>query len=536
MATFANPGSRVDILLTVARLALPDALKRGGQTPAVAIGLAVLYLVVATVATLALLPFLFGIEDDELRRNLLNLCALVVAVLWLLGQAVLRLPVTWLLDLEALLRLPVGYRDLYLLRLALSLIGYWLIGLGPAFIYVLATQSVGPIHLTIGSAALLTLVLLLGRVVAILTLTIDRLIESLIGLLGLLGACVGLIYGVGIAIGVLDGETEIEAVATAISDSALLTAAEFTPPGLVVAILDSAGPVPADIARLGALLVLLAATIPLERRLLLRRYLSRPGGDRRTASAVMPLARLLRHRARLTPAACLALIEVESAFRAKGVRWVYVICLAYATYSSVDLYLGLIASALLTVMLLNGVRTEKPPPSCQVWRESLTLPRTAFQIFRAPAKVTFLLVVPVVLLAAGVGLARHGWAEWRLGALAAILIVALVLFADGASSLVQLYWPKRNIGDAAPPEMENLAAGIVAGLSMMALLALSIIVWRIEDGLEHGPLIAGITAVATLLAAALAWRAATARQRREIESRAHELLLRDSVRKPSDAP
>lgn len=528
MATFANLKRRVHLLMILARLALPDALRRGGQAPAVAIGLAALYLVVATASTLALLPLLFGIEDDELRRNVLHLCALFVVLLWLLGQVVPRLPVTWLLDLEALLQLPVGYRDLYLLRLALSLIGYWLIGLGPAFIYILATQSVEPTSLLVGSAALLTLVLLLGRITAILTLTIDRLIENAVGLLGLFLACTGFLQGIAFAASVLDGEAEIESVTASIRESTLLTATGFTPPGFIVAILDSPGAVSANIARLGALLVLLGAAILLERRLLLRRYLSLPGGDGRTASPVMPLARLLRRQSLLSPASCLALVEVEAAFRAKGVRWAYVMCLAYATYSSVDLFMGLIGSAFLTVFMLNSIRTEKPPPSCQVWRESLTLPPTAFQIFRTPARVPFLLVVPAVLVAAGVGFTRYGWNEWRLGALAAILVVALFLFADGAYSLVQLYWPKRNVGSAAPPEMKNLAASILAGLPMMAFFFLAMIVWRVEDGSEHASSFANITVAATLFAAALVWRVATARQRREIESRAHELLLQDS--------
>ena len=532
MATLTNPGSRVDLLLTLARLSFPDAVKRGDQTPVVAIGLALLYLVIATVSTLGLLPLLFGIEDDGLRRNLLNLSACAVVLLWILGQVVLRLPVTWLLNVEGLLPLPVGYRDLYVLRLALSLVGYWLVGLGPAATYVLAAQSGGPIHFTIAAAALVALVLLLGRVAAILTIAIDQLIESLIGLLGTLLITVGAIYGAGIAIGVLDGETEIETVADSIRESAILSGAGFTPPGLLVAILDSPAALQTNVARLGAVLILLVAAILLERRLLLRQVLSRPGGDRRPAAPVTPLARLLRHRARLSPAVSLTLVEVECAFRAKGVRWAYVVCLGFVTYASVDLYLGVLSAVVLTTILLNSVRTEKPPPSCQVWRESLTLPLTAFRIFRVPAKVPPLLAVPVALLATGVGLAHFGWSAWRLGALAAFFLSVLLLLADGTYSLVQLYWPKRKIGGASELEPENLAAGLVAQLPIVALFGLSIIVWRIAEEAHRGPLIAGISAVAILLVAALGWRVSTARQRREIESRVHELLLRDQVRKP----
>ena len=527
MATLTNPGSRVDLLLTLARLSFPDAVKRGDQAPVVAIGLALLYLVVATVSTLALLPFLLGIEDDELRRNILNLSACVVMLLWILGQVVLRLPVTWLLDLEGLLPLPVAYRDLYMLRLALSLLGYWLVGLGPAAIYMFATQSGGPTHFVLAAAALLALVLLLGRVTAILIIAFDRFIESLIGLLGVFLATVGAIYGAGIVIGLLEGETEIEAVAASIRESAILSGAGLTPPGLLIAILNSPGAFQANISRLGALLILLAGAILIEQRLLLRQCLSRPGGDRRPGAPVTPLAHLLRHRTRLSPSVSLTLVEIECALRAKGVRWAYVLCLGYAAAASIELLLGILGAVFLTTILLNTVRTEKPPPSCQVWRESLTLPLTALQIFRIPARVPPLLVVPVALLATGVGLAHFGWSAWQLGAVAVFFLPVLLLLADGAYSLVQLYWPKRKIGGAAEFEPENLAAGLVAQLPIVGLLVLSAIVWRIAERTGHGLLIASLSALATLLAAVLAWRAATARQRREIESRGHELLLRD---------
>ena len=200
--------------------------------------------------------------------------------------------------------------------------------------------------------------------------------------------------------------------------------------------------------------------------------------------------------------------------------------------ASIDLLLGVLGAAFLTIILLNSVRTEKPPPSCQVWRESLTLPLSAFRIFRVPALVPSLLVVPVALLATGVGVAHFGWSNWRLGVLAGFFLPVLLLLADGAYSLVQLYWPKRKIGGASEVEPENLAAGLVAQLPIVAFFALSAIGWRIAEESERGTLIAGISAVAIVMAAALAWRAATARQRREIESRAHELLLRNQVEKP----
>lgn len=527
---FTNPGSRADLLLTLARLALPDALRRGGQAPVVAVGLVVLYLVVATAASLPLLSFLFGIEDELLRRHLLNLGACVVSLLWLLAQVVLRQPVNWLLDLEPFLPLPAAYRDLYLLRLGCSLVGYWLVGLGPAALYLLATRTEGPVDILLASAALAATVLLFGRLAAILTLLVDRLVESLIGLFGLLLLTVAAVQAVRIVIDVVDGEAELEAVAASVRDAEVLAAMSYTPPGLLVAIFDTPGALAPNILQLAVLLFLLAAAAGLEYRLLLRQYLSRPGGDRRTASPVTPLAGLLRRRRQLSPATCLTLVELECCLRAKGVRWAYVICLGYATYAGVDLLLGLMTAALLAVLLLNSVRTEKPPPSCQVWRESLALPLSAFRIFRTPARVPVLLVVPVVVLATSVGLARVGSNTWPLttlaAALAAALVTALLLLADAVYSLVQLYWPKRRIGAATEPELENLGASAGATLPMAVFLFLTVFISRLLERPGNGLLIASLAASA-LLAAGLSWRASTVRQRREIESRARDLLLKD---------
>ena len=526
MAKLTVPGSRADLLLTLGRLSLPDALKRGDQPPLVAIGIAVLYLLFATALTLPLLVFLFGIEDELLRRNLLNLGFCVVTVLWLLAQVVLRVPVTWLLDIERFLPLPAAYRDLYLLRMGFSLVGYWLVGLGPAALYLLATRTEGPVDLLLASGALATTVLLLGRIAAIVTLVADHLVESLVGLLGVFLVTAATLQAAGIVIDVLDGEASLETLANTVRDAEVLVALGYTPPGLLAAMLDSPTPDASNLLRLGILSLLLAATAVVECGLLLRQYLSRPGGNRRAASPVTPLARLLRRRSRLSPAACLALVEVECCLRAKGVRWAYAIALGYATWVSLDPLLSPMAAALLTVLVLNGVLTEKPPPSCQVWRESLTLPLAALRIFRAPTRVPALLTVPVATLGTGLGIVVFGSEGGRLGATALVLATAVVLLADATHSLVRLYWPKRKIGGAPELELENLVASAVATLPMMALFFLTLIISRLLERPGTGLLIASLTGGA-LLASVLAWRASNVRQRREIESRTHELLLRD---------
>lgn len=524
---FTNPGSRADLLLTLGRLSVPDVLRHAGQQPAAAVGIGLLCLVFSAVATWILLPLLFGIEDPELRRNVLNLSACITVLFWILAQVVLRVPVTWLLDVERLLPLPAGYRDLYLLRLVLSLVGYWLVGFSPAAVYLLAAQSGGPTHFVLASAAVLTMVLLLGRVAAILTILIDRVIEGLVGPVVVLLATGAAVYSGGIAIGVLDGETEIEAIIDPIRESAILSAAELTPPGLVVALLESPTALADNVLRLGALLLLLAAVIPFERRLLLRQCLSRPGGDRRTAAPTVPLALLLRRVDRLPPSVCLTLAEIECALRGKGVRLCYVISLGYATYATVDVYLGIVAAVLLTAVFLNSVRTEKPPAGSLVWRESLALPLTVFRIFRVPATVTSLLAAPVAALAAAVGIAQVGWNGWQPAVLGAALAAALLLLADSSFSLVQLYRPRRNTDGASEVDPESLAASSLVTLPIMVFLGLCVVLWRIAEEVEGGRLIAAVSTFALCLVAALVWSAATRRQRREIESRARELLLRD---------
>ena len=107
-----------------------------------------------------------------------------------------------------------------------------------------------------------------------------------------------------------------------------------------------------------------------------------------------------------------------------------------------------------------------------------------------------------------------------------MLVTATVLLADAAFSLIRLYWPKRKTAGATEFELENLAASSVAGLSAMALFFLTIVVSRLLERPGNGFLIGFLTSGA-LVGTVLARHASTIRQRREIESRAHELLLGD---------
>ena len=155
MATFTNPGSRVDLLLTLARLSFPDAVRRANQPVAVSI-----------------------------------LIACSVTAIGLLAQVALRAPVTWLLDLEDLLRLPVGFRDLYGLRFGLSTIGYWLFVLGPAAAYLTVMRSGGVAGAPVTLLGILSLVWIFGRLAAILSLLAHRWVEGALGTLAMLAIMV----------------------------------------------------------------------------------------------------------------------------------------------------------------------------------------------------------------------------------------------------------------------------------------------------------------------------------------------------------
>ncbi|MXX76372.1 MAG: hypothetical protein F4210_06965 [Holophagales bacterium] len=326
MAPIGKPGSRAELLLTLARLVLPDAVRRSKQPLAVAIFVAILFLVFATVVTLGLLPAIFAIESDALRRNLLSLIACSVTAIALLAQVLLRAPVTWLLDLEDLLRLPVGFRDLYGLRFALSTIGYWL-PVGTALVLI---PTVG-----------------------------------------------------GFAVG---------------------------------------------------------------------------------------------------PAALLAIF-------------------------------------------LNDLRIGKQPPTCHVWRESLTLPFPVRGIFGAPGRA--MNVVIVFAIAFILGLTPLEWFGWQFFFVAVCLMLAGFLMAAATYGLIQLRWPQRNEGFLHDPDGARLGAALVAAHLVGLPGALSFLLWALLERQRVTMLTTAIIAVSVVLLAAAAAYASRRRQRRMLAARGRELLLRD---------
>lgn len=530
MATFTKPGSRLDLLLTLARLALPDALRRAKQSLAVAILFAVLFLVLATIATLGVLPVIFDIDSDGLRRNLLSLIACSVTVLALLAQVLLRAPVTWLLDLEDLLRLPIGFRDLYGLRFALSTIGYWLPVLGPAVVYLAVARSGGVSGAPITLIGILSLVWIFGRTAAILSLLVNRSVEGKLGALALvaiIAACQGTFIIGALALG---GELGSEGITRAIEESAVLGGLGYTPPGLVAGIVHQPGPSASNLARLGGLLAVLGTLVVLENQLLLRSYLERPGGDRRAASGSLPVSRLLRKAKRLTPAGVLTLVETECLLRLRPARLVLGVALGTSLVLVPTMGGFAVGPAAILGLFLNDLRIGKQPPTCHVWRESLTLPFPVRRIFSAPGRAMNLVVLFVIAFI--LGLTPLDWFGWPYFLVAVCLMLAGLLMAAATYGLIQLHWPQRSEGVLHDPDGAKLGAAVVAAHLGGFPILLSCLLWELLERQRVTPLTAALIAVGVLLLAAATACASCRRQVRVLAARGRELLLDD----PGEGP
>ncbi len=458
MAPIGKPGSRADLLLTLARLVLPDAVRRSKQPLAVAI-------------------------------------------------------------------FVVGFRDLYGLRFALSTIGYWLPVLGPAGVYLTVARSGGVSGAPITLLAIVSLVWVFGRTAAILSLLVNRPVEGKLGALAIVAivaACQGAIMLGVLAFG---GEIASEGLTQAIEESAVLGGLGYAPPGLVAAIVHQPGPSASNLARLGGLMAVLGVLAVLENRLLLRGYLERPGGDRRTASGSLPLARLLRKAKRLTPTGVLTLVEIECLLRLKPARLVLALVLGTSLVVVPTAGGFAVGPAALFAIFLNDFRIGKQPPTCHVWRESLALPFPVRRIFNAPGRA--MNVVIVFAIAFILGLTPLEWFGWQFFFVAVFLMLAGFLMAAATYGLVQLRWPQRNEGFLHDPDGPRLGAAVVAAHLVGLPGALSFLLWVLLERQRVTPLTAGIIAVAVLLLAVAAAYASRRRQRRLLATRGRELLLKD---------
>ena len=527
-------GRRTDLLLTLARLSLPDAVRRANQPVAVAALFALLFLLFSTAATLGALPAIFAIESSALRKNLLNLIGSSVTAVALLAQMALRAPVTWLLDLKDLLRLPAGFRDLYGLRFALSTIGYWLPVLGPAGVYLAVTRSGGITGAPITLLGFLTLVWIFGRTAAILSLLFNRWVEGALGALAvvvIMAAVQGAILVWAMA---LAGGLNANGIPKAIEDSAVLSGLGYAPPGLFVGIVHEPGWSAPNLARLGSLFAVLAVLAALESRLLLRSYVERPELYGRTASGLLPLVRILRRWRRLGPLGVLQLLETEGLLRLKPARLVLAMALGFAlVWVPTDAGFAVAMAAILSIGL-NELRVGKQPPTCHAWRESLTLPFPVRRIFSAPGRATNMVVLCAIAFI--LGLTPLDWFGWPFLVVAVCLILAGVLMSDAAYGLIQVHWPQRNTGFIHDLDGSKFAATLVAAPLAFGPGSLIILIYGLQEQNRVTALVSSLIASAVLLLAAAAAYASRRWQARVLRTRGRELLLEDPDEAPPNDP
>ena len=520
-----KPGSRADLLLTLARLVFPDAVRRANQPVAASILIAVVVLGFATVATLGLLPLIFAIESDALRRNLLSLVACSVTALALLVQVALRGPVTWLLGVEDLLRLPVAFRDLYGLRSALSTIGYWLPVLGPAAAYLTIMRSGGAAGVPVTLLGILSLVWIFGRTAAVLLLLVGRWIGNTLGALAMVVIMAAFQAAILVGAMAFGGELDSRGITRTIEESAVLVGLGYTPPGLVAGIVHEPGWSLPNLARLGCLFAILGVLTVLESRLLLGSCLERPGSDRRAGSGVLPVARMLRRANRLTPMGALTTIETECLLRLKPARMVLAIALAFILVWMPTI--AGFAASLVGVYLVafHGLRVEKQPATCYVWRESLTLPFSVRRIFRTPGRATNLVIFVFGVLV--LGLTPFDWFGWPLFFMVACLMLSAGLLGTSSYGLIQLHWPQRSGGFGDNPNAAKFGASVLLPQPALAAAFLAFFLYVLHEEQRISPLTAGLTAAGVLLLAAAASCSVRLWQARVLEARGPELLLDD---------
>ena len=167
--------------------------------------------------------------------------------------------------------------------------------------------------------------------------------------------------------------------------------------------------------------------------------------------------------------------------------------------------------AVIFAVVLHEFHVGKPPPTCYVWRESLTLPLSVQRIFRAPGRAPNVVILFVVALI--LGLTTLDWFGWPFFLVAACLMLAAILLGAAAYSLMQLYWPQRNAGT-----MNNAnGAKLVASFATVHIAAapgfLAFVLYVLYDGQRVSPLTAGLIAAAVLL---LAFAAAYASRRWQV--------------------
>ncbi len=266
----------------------------------------------------------FGLEDDLLRRNTLNLLAAMAVLFWVVSAVVMRLEISRFFDFRRLLPLPVQFRALYALRVGAGLFGLWIPLFGPSLLYLLVARTAGPGGFAVALLATLAFVILLGRLVAIVLLKLDDLNASWITTAAFLALAVAALFAVepvmrDRALDLTD-QPVIALIADQVRESRFLAAAVYLPGGVLAAIFEAPSDLGANLARLAGLWVAAFTCLLVEYRILRSGGALLSGGTDEVGGVHLPLARLLRRTKRLEPSTCLCLTEFDASMRLKWSR------------------------------------------------------------------------------------------------------------------------------------------------------------------------------------------------------------------------
>ena len=386
---------------------------------------------------------IFDLDDPALRSGLLTVALCLVAVIWLFVQVFSGRPLSWLLDIRALIPLPFGFDTLYRLRLAGYLGGAWVLALGLAAPYFAVTRSTGVAGFAAVTATIGLTVVIQGQIVSIVSRQRDRLVEGLGGSVVVLVVICAMYYGLYWGILLKAGETSVGDILSWTRDSTLVRAAAYTPAGLLATMLnDPDGKWENGIRLLG--LCSYAVVIGIcDRELLRRSGFGLPSGTPRVKHPTLPLSALLRRLPALSPSGVLTLIEIESAARDRGLRWSMIIALALFFFLTIVIgapVVAVVGSLTLACILLTSHRAERLLPTCRVWSESFALPVTLTEALRAMGRAPSVVATGFACAALAASFVRFGWFGWLHVGYIVLHSSAALFFADAAYGWFDARW------------------------------------------------------------------------------------------------
>ena len=447
----------------------------------------------------------FELPDEKLRRNTLNLLAGLGVLFWLITTVVGRVEMSRHFDFRRLVVLPVRFSALYALRVGAGLSGLWVAAFGPAIVYLLFKRIDGLAHFVTALFATVALVVLLGRLVALVLLKLDDLNASWMTTAALVVLALAAAFAAEPVMKDraldLTEQPVLELVADQMRDSRLPTAAGYLPGGLVAAIFEAPRDLGANLARLAALWLAAAGCMLVEYRILRnqRPVLSARTGD--VSGVHLPLARILRRARRLRPSTCLALIEFDSWMRLRWVRGILVLGVFLAPLVQTGRLLG-IAQGLIIVGFMLGLRNNVYGVAHRSIGERFLLPVRLVDVATAGGKGLTLFPAFVFGLAVAWAWQRVGWPGWEIFALWLAFPAGVLIGGFGFGAYSSVRWPYSvDIGPYAMKLPSN-PGGFGAALCFVGLAAGTPFLFEhLARNVAWGPPVATLGGLALILCA-----------------------------------